>query len=296
MPARPPRLRRLAAWALALGAAPLAGCDDGIAPVPDAGAAVTLWGALDPTADTQAVRVVPVSPTLDPFTADPLDVSVTSTDLASGAVVPWRDSLVDFGANRFGHVFTAPFRPAFGGTYWLDVTPAGDDRAARAVVRVPPQIEPVRRPTRFGAGGPFEPVFWPGAAQLNAPLVTFLLEDSGCNRAPLTLPFEGAAGPTEFGWETTLSLSADAQRVFGALGSSAYALVEVTLSAEVASEDWRPRGAAFDPDLLIEPEGFSNVEGGFGFVGGAYRRALAWAPEGPTAIQAGFRPIGSCSP
>ena len=91
-------------------------------------------------------------------------------------------------------------------------------------------------------------------------------------------------------------LRADAERIFGALETRDVGLVQVTLEAEVASEDWRPRGTVFDPDLLLEPEGFSNVEGGYGFVGSAYPAALTWAPEAQAGIRAGFRPVGSCNP
>jgi hypothetical protein len=66
----------------------------------------------------------------------------------------------------------------------------------------------------------------------------------------------------------------------------------MTLSAEVASEDWRPPGGVFDPEVLIEPGTFSNVDRGFGFVGGAYRTGATWTPEAAALARAGFQVSG----
>jgi hypothetical protein len=285
---------RLRLLCLLLAAGPLAGCDEEIVP-PDAIAAYyTLWGSLDPTSDVQAVRVVPIlgEPRLDDPT--PLDATFTSEHLQSGATATWRDSVVAFADGTFGHVFVAEIPVEYGGTYRLVVT-RGDGATTAANVRVPTLVEPLRQATTISLEGVFMPVLWQGAPQLNRLAVTYRLKDATCREFDYPVAFEGEAEPFEFGWTTTVDLRDDAGRILSALGNAPHTVVRVTLRGEVASDEWRPPQGVFDPEVLIEPGVFSNVEQGFGFVGGAYEASLTWEPE-PTALtSAGFEPPGFCN-
>lgn len=266
----------------------LSACDVVITPPDAIDAYFTLWGALDPASETQALRVVPIQPDLESETSAPLDVTMTATDLVDGSQFAWRDSLVSFDDGTSGHVFLADFRPEYGRRYRIDVT-RPDGARTTANVRVPQIVEPFREETVFVPADALFPIIWPGAPQLNRIEVTYLLESSACDAPTVTIPFEGDAEPFEFGWMTTIRFAEDAQRVLDEVGNSPHAVLLVTLSAEVASEDGRPPGGVFDPEILIEPGTFSNVEHGFGFVGGAYPTSLTWRPEEDAINRTAFR-------
>jgi len=293
-------MRRRALAPLALAAlALLAGCDDEV-PVPeDIAAYFTLWGALDPTTDQQAIRVVPIVPVSSeggPGASPDVEATVTSTDLQTGETVTWRDSVVTFSNGTTGHVFVAGFRPAYDRFYRVEVV-RDDGATTTATLQTPPSVQPARQPTQYPLGDVLMAVYWPGAPQLNDIEVVYTLEDGDCEVFDYVVPFAGDAEPFEFGWVTTIHLPAESQRVLGLLGNRPHAVRRMEVRAEVASEDWRPPGGVFDPEVLVEPGTFTNVERGFGLVGGAYPAELSWEPESVALLRTAFETpgFGSCA-
>lgn len=275
----------------------LTGCDEAVSPPGTIEAYFTLWGAFDPSKDTQAIRVVPIEPEIGTGTADPIGAEVTSTDLVSGVVTTWRDSVITFSDGTIGHVFLGAFSPEFGRRYRFDVT-TDDGRNTSAATRVPPLVSPFREATEFIPGDVKMPVLWPGAPQLNNVEIVYELENGNCDRFIQVAPFAGEADPFEFGWRTTILLAEAADVVLGLLDDRPHAVTKMWLRAEVASEDWRPPGGVFDPEVFIEPGTFSNVERGFGFIGGSYEATTeSWAPTSAELTRAGFRipGFGACA-
>lgn len=272
------------------------GCDEAVVAADDIPAYFTLWGALDPSTENQALRVVPITSEIGDGEAGQLDVAMTSTDLTTNVTSTWRDSVVTFENGTTGHVFLSDFRAQHGRRYRIAVERV-DGATTIARVRVPPLVDPFREESEIVSGNVLYPTLWPGAPQLNNIKVTYLLENGNCDRFSMTFPFEGDAEPFEFGWMTTIRLAEDADRVLDALGDRPHAVARITLSAEVASEDWRPPGGVFDPEVFIEPGTFSNVEGGFGFVGGSYEASTQWVPVSDELTRVGFRTVGfgACS-
>ena len=270
----------------------LAGCDNAIETPPSLNT-YTLWGALDPTADVQAVRVIRVADTLVTRTAAPLPVTVASVDLSTGVETPWRDSVVTFHDQSIGHVYHAAFRPEYGERYRIVVRRDAGGNDVTSTVRVPPRSEPS---VRFSAaGGARAIVFWPGAEHLNRLRITYVLQRAGdgdqedaCKVDSVTLgvsDLSGPAGPTDGGWTLVLNFArlgpvlrdyltdppedpADPLPSFG--------LLEVTVRGEVATRDWIGRGGVTDFESLAAPEILDTVEGGFGFIGGAYRTRITF--------------------
>jgi hypothetical protein len=253
----------------------LAGCDDQIDTPDSLRGTYTLWGALDPTADVQSLRVVPVTDTIGRGTAAPLPVTVVSLDLATGAETAWRDSVVTFRDGSVGHVYRAALRPAYGSRHRVVVRrDAGGE--VSAIVAVPPYVEIVRQTAQL-SGGVRYPVLWPGAPQVNRVRVSYLLQSAACeDPTVLTRTFSGPSGPVEFGWQTVLDLDEESRTIQMDLGPRV--LRGVTITGEVASEDWRPPGGVFDFDVLAEPSALGNVDGGFGFVGAAYDVSVSFLP------------------
>ena len=100
----------------------------------------------------------------------------------------------------------------------------------------------------------------------------------------------GESGPVEFGWRTVLDIGADDDAIQQAAGGRPgdYYLINFRVSAEVASEDWRPPGGVFDAEVLAEPGSLGNVRGGFGFVGAAYTTEVTVRPAGADLAATSF--------
>lgn len=274
-------MTRTAALACLVALGALAGCSEDVPAAGGLTESYTLWGALDPTSDTQRLRVVRITPTITSGSSDPLPATVTSTDAATGAVTTWRDSVVTFGDGTIGHVFVAAFRPAFGSVHVVRVTDPERPEVS-ALVRVPAAIPaPVLLPTTRQQNAPIYTGFWPDAPRLNRARVRYTILSRDCAVHVVEREVRPAESvPVEFGWEVRVPMQTEAPEIVGALPPpSPYALVEIAMTGEVASEDWRPPGGVFDPEVLIDPTVFGNVSGGFGFVGAAYGTALVWQPS-----------------
>jgi hypothetical protein len=271
-----------------------AGCAEDVATPPPSGAAFTLWGALDPASGTQAIRVVAVTTVIEDQPG-PLDATVSSTDLRDGAVTAWRDSIVTFSNGTTGHVFVADVDVDYNGVYRIQAV-RSDGAASTAIVTVPPLVEAFSELDE--GGSPEEAALWPGVPQLNAPEVTALIQDAGCAVNTIRVPFtdieSAQAQPFEFGWRTQFSLTRFRDELPAHLANGA--VLQLTLDAEVASVEWRFPVEDFDPEILIEPGAFTNVEGGFGFVGAAYPASLVWVPDPRATQRAGFQNVGFCNP
>ncbi len=271
-----------------------AGCADSVSPTFDADKPYTLYGVLDPTAERQALRVVPFAPDLNPQEPGPLGAVVTSTDLVTGETITWRDSLVTFGDGRFGYVYIADFRPVYRRPYRIDAR-RPDGAVSKAEVPVPPFVIPLPRSIRTSVGSVEVSAIWPGAPRINAAQAVFVLADADCNTITEVVPVSLTSEPFEFGWETTSDFLVDAQAVLDNLSpNNNVALVDLRLRAVVSSEDWVPEGGTYDPEILVDPNALTNVEDGFGFVGGGYTVEVSVTPTVDVARRGGFRPRGSC--
>ena len=85
---------RPAAPLIALLAILSAGCEEDLLPPLHHDYPFSLYGVLNPLADTQFVYVFPIEPTLTTGTAGPIDAWFTSRDLATDEVRAWRYSVV----------------------------------------------------------------------------------------------------------------------------------------------------------------------------------------------------------
>lgn len=280
-------LRRLAPLVGLLALLAL-GCEDSVVPAGDAGRPFTLYAVLDPTEDRQALRLAAFRPGLDASADAEADAEVTSTDLNTGELVAWTDSLVAFGEGRFGHVFHADFRPVYGHTYRVEAR-RSDGAVSSAEVTVPPLVEPLPLEA-VRSGTVVLPTLWPGVPELNEPQVTYVVEAPDCEVRAVTLPASRPAEPFEFGWRVETDLLADAEAVFEALApATSLGLIAVRVGAHVASANWYPPGGTFDPEVLVDPNAFTNVRNGFGFVGAGYVLSVPVRIEPTYRSQAGFR-------
>ena len=90
---------------VALLAVLAAGCENTVDPFIETDRYFTIFGYLDTASDTQFVRVIPFRRDIGGSGDPNLDATVTSTELESGTLLPWRDSVITYADGSIGHVF-----------------------------------------------------------------------------------------------------------------------------------------------------------------------------------------------
>lgn len=287
--------------AVLVGAAVLtAGCETAVDATLETDRAFSLYGVLQPEGDTQWVRVYPIEAQLTPTPNAPLDATVTSTLLETGAQHAWRDSVIQEPSGDRAHVFWRPFQAAYGGTYQIEATGPRGRTAVR--VDVPARAELVQQPTEVRSSGVFVPVLVNSAVPrlLEVEVEYFFQYDSTAvdGRAPTlraTRSYADAPRRTDAGWIIPINLVRDflilrEQLDNADLWNPRFGLVmnNMTLRMAVVNAAWDPPDGTFDPDVLVQPGTMSNVENGFGFVGAGYRLEDTWIPDSETLTTAGW--------
>lgn len=263
----------------------VSGCTDLVAPPDDIGRPFTIYGVLNPTDDVQALRVATFRPEIDADFEREIDATVSSTDLNTGETTAWRDSLVDFGDGRFGHVFSAAFQPVYGRTYRVEVL-RSDGQLSSADVTVPPFVKGIA----LTENGSIIESLWPGPPELNAPQITYIVEDVTCTIREVTVPANLPAEPFEFGWRVRTDLVGNTDAIAAAFAPpGALVLRGVRIGAQVASAGWYPPNGVFDPEVLVDPNAFTNVQNGFGFVGAGYVASVPVSVPDDLGPRYGFR-------
>lgn len=263
-----------------------AGCDDSLGPMPEPEQPFTLYGYLNPRADTQSVRVFPIAARLERESPDPIDAELYSIDAETGEVHHWRDSVVQIAEADYRHVYWAAFRPAYERAYrievrrtdgamsWAELTTPPDGESELLEAEVLPGTQIMRQAVRWK----------------NAPLIhdaqvhyhrQFLSGNRVVGRDTITVSYAESRTRLNDGWEIVVDYRKDASHVNAP--SSRFdgtpKLASVEMSVLVADSAWLPPGGAFDPDDLIMAGRFSNVGNGYGFVGGGYPASIKWLPD-----------------
>ncbi|WP_412060669.1 hypothetical protein [Rubrivirga sp. IMCC45206] len=284
------RLHRLG---LLLVLVAVGGCEDSVDPTVGLDVPFSLYGQLDPTADHQAIRVAPIALSLD-APQDTIDATVTSTDLGTGATTAWRDSLVTFADGSRGHVFVADFTPRPGSTVRVDAR-RSDGAASSVTVEVPPLARPtVDEPIFLGnaVGYPVRIATVPNV--LNGQFIATVAghpDDLPGVVRRILIPVQAQPEETAPGvWEIDVPVVTALRRYLEQHGlfRTGLGIVTVEYNVFVTGPGWTPPST--DPDVLVEPGTFSNVESGLGYVGGGYRTSVEWILSPTVAFDAGFSP------
>ena len=277
----------------------LGGCDETFSPFVEEDRYFSIYGYLDTASDRQMVRVVPLRTTFaDPGT-DELDVEVRSIEIGSGDVVVWRDSVVTFNDGSVGHVFIGDFRPYPGWTYRFEVErPDGKITSAETTVPLPSNVEISDVPLNQAIATqmvrwsdipiqPFRVEVW--YRFLTSPSRPFdhavLIYGNEDNRVGLPV------GDDE--WEIQVTLSGDREDALDGAGLPSDAepfLLAVGMRLTMTDDAWRPPDGIFNPDVLVQPGAFSNVENGFGFFGSLNQYTVEWTLPDQVIENMGYRP------
>ena len=294
-------MQRGLCWGALWGCLFTLGCAEDVTAVLGTERPYALYGLFTPQLDTQWVRVFSVEDRLEPVAPQPLDARFTSTDLQSGEVWVWKDSLIQEADGMYAHVFWSPFRAAFGHTYRVRVE-RSDGLASYADAIVPPAAEIVlEEPSTTGQV--VLPVFVKGEVPRLLKVEVVYGFDFKYNTAvsdkidTLVVAYDGAQEKVEGGWRIRINLSRDFETVRDAIRRGGpldlgygILLTGITLRMLAASEAWDPPGGVFDPEVLVEPGTLSNVANGFGLVAAGFRVRRVWLPASEVLEAAGFRP------
>jgi hypothetical protein len=258
--------------AVVLLTSPVAGaCDDPFEPFQEATRGpFSMFGYLDLAADTQWIRVTPVRQNLlaDP---SPVDAVVTLERLPGGRTVTLRDSIFEFidarvGGVGYAHNFWTAERLERGATYRL-VAARSDGATTTALIEMPAQAElsvsyAEESPFVTRNGDPFrDPVRIDvhGAHLLYSDLI-FTVWDLGRNLPDeLVLPRTPGRtdrGAHEFAFPDTLR------------GRPVLDLRRLEARFGVAPAGWPFEPGLAAAEAVLPGRAPSNVENGFGFVGG----------------------------
>jgi hypothetical protein len=305
----------------------LTGCESALAPRAEADRHFTLYGVMNPLADSQGVIVFPVDGELKPLPDAPLEARLRSTNLDSGESVAWRDSIIASAAGP-AHVFWAPFRASYGETYRLEVESLKDDGASSVTVKVPPRANIVPMDPVDGVWVTQDVLVTAPVDRLNFLLVRYVIKAKLPRSSlayPVLLPGGKLGGdatlsdpppgdslivqtlfvPIDYvekaavdasGWTIPINFTDDfreiRRRISGRGSPDAtfgIQLLAVEISFVAANAEWAAPDDRFEADVLVQPGTMSNVERGFGFVGAGYRLEHSYTLPEEFLIRIGFR-------
>ncbi len=303
------RIHLLRTAALLFTVSFLTSCDQSIDPVIGEDRPFTIWGYLDAHADIQRVRVFSIEERLGVDRAGPIDAVVTSTNLTTGDAHTWVNREITYSDSSVGHVFEAAFRAQYEESYRLSVR-RSDGAESSAEVTIPPPVEveltdernrvivPIqihgKPPNLVDVSVIYDAITLPPANPWPPGSVT-----PPSVRLPVEVSYSGKEEPTDNGWRYELNLRDDfaiVQEEFelSCLSPDHIALRRIYFQFLAADEQWAPPNDSFDPNLLIEPGTFSNVENGYGFFGGGYTVSTHWVPTEIILRNIGYRTAGPC--
>ncbi len=295
----------LVAMFLAMGS-----CDQTIDPIVGENRPFTVWGYLDAHADTQRVRIFSISQSLGVDRAGPIDAVVTTTNLDTGVEREWIDEVVTFADGAVGHVYWSKFKAEYNHRYRLEVR-RSDGAISSAEVTIPPPVEVElinarnavvvavyihgRPPNLVDASVVYDAITlppanpWPPGTPTPPPVLL-----------KVAVSYSGMQESTDDGWRYEIDLRRDFEVVkeefaINCLREDLIALRRVIFTFLAADAQWAPPNDSFDPNLLIEPGTFSNVENGFGYFGGGYTVRAAWTPTNVVLRTVGYRTAGPCT-
>jgi len=248
----------------------------------------TVYGAFDMDFLTQYLRVIPIDQKIG-VTDEELDATATTTDMSTGQIWTWRDSVFVFTDGSTGHVFTTRFRVQAGRTYRTEVV-RSDGAMTWAETTVPSQPHAVmgaasitRAPNRALPIGT-QDIVWEGlAAEPYRVHVAYrFVERDDEPFIDLVVPYdtENSSTDTSESWQITVDYTKDyalLQKEYLS-NNPGWRFVGALMRVHVLTADWMPPGGVWDKDVLSQPGTFSNVHDGFGYIGSSGRFAVEWIP------------------
>lgn len=261
-------------------------CDEPTIVLPEPEAPFSLYGYLSPRADTQAIRVFPLATRLEKVPPAPIDAEVVSVDLSTGERRLWNDSLVQIAPGDFRHVFWNVFVPEYAHAYRIEVR-RSDGALSSADFSTPPdvKIEVIELEALPGTNVLRQTVQWNGAPLIHDVQVHYhrsiISGNAVVGHDTVTVSKLDRRERIPGGWEVVIDYWADRPRITApsTKHDGIPVLESIEMKALVAHSAWFPPSGTFDRQRLIWAGTFSNVQNGYGFVGGGYEASVRWPPD-----------------
>ncbi|MEX0601290.1 MAG: DUF4249 family protein [Rhodothermales bacterium] len=293
--------------------AALLSCDTSVEPLVGEERPFTVWGLLNAGADTQKVRVFPIAdgPGID--RSGDIDATVSSIDLTTGEERTWSHRVVTYEDGDRGHVYWSDFRPEEGHRYQIRIA-RSDGAVSTATVTIPSGVEVTVEPNTTNTKIPvyvrgdvphligvemryeatnLPPLnAWPVGTMVHPPVFF-----------PVEIPYADRGERITDGWRFDVDMQQDAELVrltyerncLITAGAPGIALRRVEFHFIAADSAWNPPGGTFDPELLVEPGAFSNVENGYGFIGAGEVFEVRWTPPASVRSHLGYEESRPCA-
>ncbi|HET6567454.1 MAG TPA: hypothetical protein VFG50_05775 [Rhodothermales bacterium] len=287
----------------------LCGCETGVNPYVGDSKPFTLWGYMDASADTQKVRVFTVEQRIGLDRSGPIDAHVTSVDLDTGERREWKDSLVAFPGLGNGHVFWSAFRAQHGHRYRLEVK-RSDGAASSVRVKVPsvadvqfnPEAISYQLPVRIKGDVPnlvgLE-VIYEGVPVYPANPYPVGTKAPPSLVVPVHVSYADRVTRDGPDWAFRIDMKEDFIAVASEYQRDCLPKLIVLARAKLrflsADSSWAPPDGDFDPDKLVEPTTFTNVENGYGFFGAGQTVSVSWVPPQSVQEMSGYATSVPCS-
>lgn len=277
----------------------LVGCDDEIAPFNTIDFPFSVYGLVNPQADTQAVRVFTIDTTLELTPEQSLDAVASIIEVEQGIRHVLVDSVTQLPSGDFRHTFWSRFDVQHGELYRVEVERSDGLVTRSSDIRVP---DPIRiespEPTEFQVQDLILPILIegnpPSMPRIDVRYSTFSASQLGGRMIdnPVTISYATAPRPVDGILAFDINLQEDFLRIredFNAREIQGQICTDdITIEIHVGNEEWRSPIGVFDPNVLVEPGTLSNIENGFGFFGAGFIETIQVSPPLTMQVRAGF--------
>ncbi len=299
-PGTGPRHGLAAVLTLLVAAALLCGCEEDVNPFIGTELPFTVWGYVNPKADTHAIRVFSIDDRLRLISPEPLDAVVTTTRLADGRRTVWRDSVVQQFNGDYRHIFWTTEPVDYGESYRLDVVRSDGESSTSSDVRVPDPIAiEILEPNENAVANIELPILIagtpPALPRIEVLYNTFSVNGQGVTivEVPIRINYSGQVLRRDNGWLLNVALREDFREIAriyaeNELPGQIICTDALVLQVHVANEEWVSPIGVFDENVLVEPGTLTNIQNGFGFFGAGYVEEISWLPSELLFVRAGF--------
>jgi len=290
-------------WLLLIGPVLiLAGCAESVDTRLSISHPFSVFGIINPQSDTHAVRIFEIQSNIQLIQPDPIDAVVTTTLMQTGEKRLWRESFIQLPDGDYRHVYWDHF-PALGGeTYRLEVT-RSDGETTSAITTVPDTVSlKVQDPDPYSLRV-LMPLLISGhpasLPRIDVEYIVVGFEEEGSQPFFKSISFNyagrsNALRETPDGLVLEIDMAEDHSTIYTAFDQDSNVtpdiidLREIKVNIHVGDANWVSPAGVFDPDALVEPGTFSNVENGFGYFGSGYITSIAFRPPLDLIRRAGF--------
>ncbi len=275
----------------------LVGCEEDVAGPTGVDEPFSMYGVFNPRLPMQTVLVGPVEDLLFPETREALDAVVTSTDLGSGKVYVWQDSVVANATGQLDHIYWADFTPGYGSRHRMEVV-RSDGAKSVVNIEIPGEVrinyyDSNTRDIMVTAKGMSDFLLVRIDVIYSVRFYDKFKSNTPCS-TPLknyTFSYNNKEIEIENGWELDINLSLPYETMrsyyhddtgieFWNPDTDGLALFGIWLDITVGSADWDPPGGdPSDERVLVHPGTLSNVDNGYGLVAGGYNEETVLYPS-----------------